>query len=122
MNKIKKTITDLEIVELNDEILYSCNKKGLKIDFYDEDSLDDYFDKNFNVKYREILYLIMNYNEDDESSPEDEELILSKIEDLKNRLLTKYSKYISKDRLNKYLKMIILLDSKIKVKERGMRR
>jgi len=61
----------------------------------------------------------MNITEDDDSSESDTELALLKIENLKNLIISKYSKYLSKNLLNKYLKMLILLEEKLYVPKKG---
>lgn len=121
MNSLSKLKCDLEIVELKEEKLFTINNKNEKITLYNKEMLEKIIDKNFNKKYRELLYLIMSITEDDESTESDAELALLKIEDLKKYLINHYSNHISRNLLNKYLKMLMLLEQKLNVprKRRG---
>lgn len=118
-NKIKKVYKEFEIVENDEKSLFTLNTKGNKIKIYDEDILENVIDNRFNKKYRELLYLVMSINEDEDSTESDEELALIKIEDFKTSIIEKYFKYISKGKLNKYMQMLIMLEEKINRRERG---
>lgn len=120
---LKKVNNDFEIVELNEKEIYTINKNNEKISIYDNDLLEKILDNNFNKKYKELLYLCMSIIEDEESTDTDTELALLKIEDLKNYIINHYSKYINKHLLNKYLKMIMILEGKLNMpKKRGKSR
>lgn len=121
MNSLSKLKCDLEIVELKEEKLFTINNKNEKITLYNKEMLEKIIDKNFNKKYRELLYLIMTITEDDESTESDAELALLKIDELRKYLINHYGKNISRILLNKYLKMLMLLEQKLNVprKRRG---
>ena len=120
---LKKVNNDFEILELNEKEIYTINKKSEKISIYDNDLFEKVIDNNFNKKYKELLYLCMSINEDEESTDTDTELALLKIEDLKNYIISRYSKSISNHLLNKYLKMIMILEGKLNMpKKRGKSR
>ena len=120
---LKKVNNDFEIVELNEKEIYTINKNSEKISIYDNDLLEKILDNNFNKKYKELLYLCMSIIEDEESTDTDTELALLKIEDLKNYIINHYSKYINNYLLNKYLKMIMILEGKLNLpKKRGKSR
>ena len=121
MNSLSKLKCDLEIVELKEEKLFTINNKNEKITLYNKEMLEKIIDKNFNKKYRELLYLIMTITEDDESTESDAELALLKIDELRKYLINHYGKNISRNLLNKYLKMLMLLEQKLNVprKRRG---
>lgn len=120
---LKKVNNDFEIVELNEKEIYTINKNSEKISIYDNDLLEKILDNNFNKKYKELLYLCMSIIEDEESTDTDTELALLKIEDLKNYIINHYSKFINNHLLNKYLKMIMILEGKLNLpKKRGKSR
>lgn len=122
MKELKKVSNTFEIIENNEEVLYTINKKNNKICVYNKDLLENIIDKNFNKKYKELLYLVMTINDDEDSSDSDTELALLKIEDLKNYILSHYQKYIGKDLLNKYLKMMMILEGKLLAPKKKMGR
>ena len=121
MNSLSKLKCDLEIVELKEEKLFTINNKNEKITLYNKEMLEKIIDKNFNKKYRELLYLIMTITEDDESTESDAELALLKIDELRKYLINHYGKNKNRNLLNKYLKMLMLLEQKLNVprKRRG---
>lgn len=112
---LKKTSNEFEILEMNEEVIYSINKKNEKIGIYNNELLESIIDKIFNKKYKELLYLCMSISEDEDSTESDTELALLKIESLKNYIFEHYSKYINKNLLNKYLKMLLILESKLNI-------
>lgn len=120
-NSLKKVNSEFIVVEKENNSKFTINKnEEEKITIYDEELVEKVIDANFNQKYRKLLYLIMDINESEDSTESDTELCLIRIEELKNLLLTKYYKYISRELLNKYLKMIMLLEEKISMsKSRG---
>ena len=121
-NKIEEVKCDFEIVEMDDLEGFTLNKKeqGVKITMYNKDLIERIIDNNFNKKYRSLLYLVMELDSDD-TTESDTELARLKIDDLRRMLITKYFKYISRDLLEKYLNMLILLEEKIPIvsKNRG---
>ena len=119
MNSLNKVKNEFEIIEIKEEKIFAINKKDEKIIIYNKEILERIIDKNFNKKYRELLCLTMSIIEDEDSTESDTELALLKIEDLKNYILSHYSKCLSKELLNKYLKMLMLLGQKKKKKKRG---
>jgi len=112
-DKIKKINCEFTIEEKEIEYKFVFNKKKEKIYIYDEELIEKIIDNSFNQKYRKLLYIVMDITENDDSTESDAELILFKIDELKNLLLSKYFKYISSELLNKYLKMLILLEEKL---------
>lgn len=121
MKNLTKIKNEFEIVEIEEEKLFSINKKNEKIIIYNKDILEKIIDENFNKKYRELLYLTMTITEDEDSNESDCELALLKIENLRNYILSHYSKFLNKSLLNKYLKMLLILEQKLNVprKRRG---
>lgn len=123
MSNIKKVRNEFEILELEDKELFSIKNKEEIIKVYDQELLEKIIDNTFNKKYRKLLYLIMSVNEDEDSTDTDAELALLKIEDLKKYIMLHYSELISKRLLNKYLKMLMILENKIEFnKKRGKSR
>jgi len=117
-DKIKKINCEFKIEEKETEYKFLFNKKNEKIYIYNDELVEKIIDNSFNQKYRKLLYIVMDIVENEDSSDSDEELILFKIEDLKNILLNKYYKYISKMSLNKYMKMLMLLEEKLAKREK----
>lgn len=120
-NNVKKVNCEFNIVEQTEKPIITINRKEESITFYNEYSLLEYIDADFNKKYRKLLYLIMNVAEDEESTDGDIELLYLKVDKLKELILSKYFKYINKETLNRYLKMILLLEEKLNIprKHRG---
>ena len=118
MSSIKKTKSEFAVIELKDEELFSIEKKDEIIKVYDQDILEKIVDDSFNSKYKKLLCLIMNINEDDDSTETDAELALEKIDGLRKYVLTHYSNLISTRNMNKYIKMLLLLESKISFNKR----
>ena len=120
-SKINKVNCDFEVEEKLEKPIVTINKKDSKISFYSQNELDLYIENDFNKKYRKLLYLIMSVTEDEESTDSDIELLYLKIDKLKELLVLKYFKYINQLTLNKYLKMLMLLEEKLNVprKQRG---
>jgi hypothetical protein len=118
MSSIKKTKSEFAVIELKDEELFSIEKKDEIIKVYDQDILEKIVDDSFNSKYKKLLCLIMNINEDEDSTETDAELALEKIDGLRKYVLTHYSNLISTRNMNKYIKMLLLLESKISFNKR----
>ena len=118
-NSLKKLNSEFIVVEKEDNVRFTISKNEEKISIYDEELVENIIDNNFNQKYRKLLYLVMDITENEDSTESDAELALIKVEELKNLLLTKYYKYISRELLNKYLRMIMLLEEKLTIPRRG---
>lgn len=120
-SSFKKNKSDFVVVENdNDKKVSFKISEEETITIYDEQLIAKMIDTKFNKTYRNLLYLICQINESDDSTDTDTYLVLDKIEDLKNKLLNKYYKYLNKDVLSKYLKMLILLEEKLSLsKGRG---
>lgn len=118
MSSIKKTKSEFAVIELKDEELFSIEKKDEIIKVYDQDILEKIVDDSFNSKYKKLLCLIMNINEDEDSTETDAELALEKIDGLRKYVLTHYSNLISTRNMNKYIKMLLLLESRISFNKR----
>ncbi len=123
MIKFEEIKCDLEIVEFDDNNGLTLNKKNdnIKVTIYDQEIIENIIETNFNKKYRSLLYLVMNLKNEDDVNPSDCELALVKINDLRTLLLVKYFGFISKELLDKYLNMLMLLEQKVPFinKERG---
>jgi len=119
-SSITKVNSDFTIVDRKNKAKFKISKSDDETIFlYNEEIIEKVIEENINKKYRNLLYLTMNITEDDDSSESDTELALLKIENLKNLIISKYSKYLSKNLLNKYLKMLILLEEKLYVPKKG---
>jgi len=118
-NNLKKVTTEFEIVEFADKKTLTVKKEKEKIIFYDELVVEEYIDKKFTNKYKKLLYIIMDINNNDDSTESDAWLVRNQIDELKNTLINKYSKHINRELLNKYLKMLLLLEEKLVIPERS---
>ena len=118
-SSIKKLNSELEVVEKEDKKFTLNMNEHEKIIIYNNELLEKVIDNKFNKKYRKLLYLVMEVTGNDDSDDDEINIALLKIEELKNILLGKYYKYISKELLNKYLKMMMLLEEKLSVPKRG---
>ena len=112
--KIEKVKYDYLVKEIDNLDGFTLNKKKekIKITMYNEKEIQKTIDYNFNKKYRELLYIIMSLNEED-TTDTDTELVLLKINDLKNMLLKKYGPFLKPEILQKYLNMVGLLEEKM---------
>jgi len=119
MNSLKKVSSEFEIVEFNVKKSFSIKNKEEKITIYDENLILELIDKKFNKEYKKLLYIIMDINNSDDATESDGLLVRDKIDELKNIILSKYSKHISKEMLNRYLKMILILEEKLVIPERS---
>jgi len=117
-NSFKKVNAEFEIVEFDDKKTFTVRKEEEKITFYDEKLIEDIIIKKFNDKYKRLLYIIMDITNSEDATDTDAEIIRSQIEELRNLLLNKYSKYLSRELINKFLKMLLILDSKLVIPER----
>ena len=116
-NSLKKLNSEFTVVEKENNVKFTISKsEEEKLFVYDEELVENIIDSNFNQKYRKLLYMVMDIAD---STDSDCELSLIKIEELKNLLLSKYYKYINRELLNKYLKMMMLLEEKLTIPRRG---
>lgn len=116
MIKLEQVKCDFEIIEDHNQNGLILNKKNnnIKITIYDQSLIEKIIDDNFNKKYRALLYMIMSLNSED-TTESDTELALIKIDDLRKILLSKYFNLISKELLDKYLNMLLLLEQKVPI-------
>ncbi len=113
--KIKKTNGEFKVIDISlEDGLKLTNRIG-SITIYDDPLKEKIIEQRFAKRYRNLLYLVMNL---DSEEGEDSDLVRSKIQELRNILLNNYSKHISKNTLNHYLKMLLLLEEKIRGKEK----
>lgn len=115
---LKKTSCNFEIVEKNDQESFTIIKKSKKITIYDKKMIENTIDKQFNQNYRKLLYIITDIINSDDATDSDIELLKLKIDNLRQLILNKYYKFISKELLNKYLKMIMILEDKAKIQKK----
>lgn len=118
-NSIKKVNSEFEIVEFDDKKVFTIKKEEEKITFYDESLVEDVISNKINETYKRILYIIMDINNSEDATESDGELVRNQIEELRNIILNKYSKYLSKELINRYLKMLLILESKLVIPERN---
>lgn len=117
-NSFKKTSQEFEVLEIENKKTFIIKKDEQKITFYDERLIEELINNKFNQKYKKLLYIIMDIITSDDATETDAEIIREQIDELRNKVLNKYGRYISKELLNKYLKMLHILDSKLVVPER----
>ena len=118
-SSIKKVSKDFKILEYEEKALFSLSSKGNKIKVFDQDILEDIMNSRFNKKYRELLYLVMCLNEDEDATDSDCELALIKIDSFRDDLINRYYKYLGKERVSRYLQMLILLEEKLNSRRKG---
>ena len=118
-NSFKKVNSVFEVVEHDDELVYTIKKAEEKITIYDKRLMEEVVTKKFNENYKRILYIIMDINTSEDATDSDVEIVRNRIEELRASLLKKYEKYIDKNLLNKYLKMLMILESKLVIPKRG---
>ena len=112
MNKITKVKSDFEILELD-------TKEGLtitkKVEIYDPILIQEIIDKNFEKKYKKILYKIMLFNEQENNSSDDAEAIVLEIDNFRKYLINKYYYILGGHKLNQYINMLLMLESQINI-------
>lgn len=118
--KINKINAEFEIVELEKIKGLSVQNEEEKVVIYDDALKEEMVSKKFMERYKRLLYIITDINNSDDATDSDSELTRVQIEELRNLLLKNYKKYISKELLNKYLKMLLILESKMIVREKGV--
>ncbi len=117
--KIKSPKNEFLIEDLTFDNGFKLPSKKVKVEVYDKKIKEKIIAENFKKEYRKILEMIVSINED--GSEDDALYVRDKVMEFKNSLIKKYEKYLSKNTLNKYLKMILLLEQKIVIpkKHRG---
>ena len=112
--KIKEVKSDFEILEMEDRegLIVTKKANNEKITIYEPLLIEEILDKNFEKKYKKILYAFMMYNESDGSS-DDAEGIYLEIENFRNYLINKYYKLIGPSKLSKYIDVLLMLESQI---------
>ena len=115
MNKIQKVKTDFEIVEMDDleGLTITKQKNNEKVTIYDPIIISEVVDKNFEKKYKKLLYMVMLFNESENSSSDDAENIVLQIEAFRNYLINKYRNLIGNGKLSQYINMLLMLESQI---------
>lgn len=111
--KIREVKNDFKIIELNEENGFKMQRNNLKITIYDTEIINSLINKNLQKKYGHLLYLVASLNDNSDTTDSDVFLVRNKIAELRNIIITKYAKFLTKNTLNKYLKMLLLLDEKI---------
>ena len=111
---IKKTNKELKIVEDNEkEIFTITNNKSDKIKVYDKNMVENLFDNRFNDHYKNLFMMTNSIVDSDDTTDSDTEIALIRLSDFKETILNRYAKYVSKDKLSKYLKKVMILENKI---------
>ena len=118
-NNIKKVSSEFEVIEFEDKKVFTIRKEEEKITFYDEQIVEEVISNKINEKYKKILYIIMDINNSEDATESDGDLVRNQIEELRNSILTKYSRYLNKELLNKYLKMLLILETKLIIPEKS---
>ena len=115
MNKINEVKSDFEIIEMDELEGLTITKKANneKVTIYDPILISEIVDKNFEKKYKKLLYMVMMFNELDDSSSDDAEGIILQIEAFRNYLINKYYKLIGNGKLNQYIEMLLMLESQV---------
>ena len=111
----------IEIVEMPKQVQLTLTKPELKekINFFDKELIEKKIDNSFNKKYRQLLYIINDINSSEDATESDTDLVLYKIEDLKNKLLNQYFKHLPKEVLYRYLQKLNLLGEKLAIPEKS---
>ncbi len=117
--KVKNTNAELKVIEIEEEDGLKLPNKAGSVTIYDAELKIKIIAERFDKRYRNLVYLVMDLNNNDEASEDDALLIRDKLEELRNILLNNYSKHLTRSILNKYLKMILLLEEKIVIPKRN---
>ena len=117
MNKITKVKSDFEILELDTKEGLTITKKDQneKVEIYDPIIIQEIIDKNFEKKYKKILYKIMLFNEQENNSSDDAEAIVLEIDNFRKYLINKYYYILGGHKLNQYINMLLMLESQINI-------
>lgn len=117
--KTKIVNSEFQIVKLSEKNSFVIEKENGTLTLYDSKLIEDLISSNFNKKYRQFLYIINDIVNNGDDSGTDTDILVLEIEKLKNKLLNKYFKYLSHANLQKYLKMLVLLEEKLAITKRG---
>ena len=119
---IKKTNKEFKIIEKEEKAVFTLSKSNSdKISIYQYEMVEKLFDTRFNDKYKDLLMMVTSVCNED-STDSDAEIALIRLAEFKNTILNRYAKYISKEKLSKYLEKVVLLENKIsmsKTKSKG---
>lgn len=110
LNKVSK---ELKIVEIEDSNSFVIKKEKETITIYDESLIEEIIERKFQDKYKKLLYIIMDINNSEDSTESDADLVREQIQELEAMLIKKYGKYLKEGTLNRYLKMLLILNSKL---------
>lgn len=110
LNKVSK---ELKIVEMEDSNSFVIKKEKETITIYDESLIEEIIERKFQDKYKKLLYIIMDINNSEDSTESDADLVREQIQELEAMLIKKYGKYLKEATLNRYLKMLLILNSKL---------
>ncbi len=115
MEKINEVKSDFEILEMDEIEGLTITKKANneKITIYDPILISEVFEKNFEKKYKKLLYMVMMFNESEDASSDDAQSIILQIEDFRNYLINKYYNILGSHKLSQYINMLLMLESNI---------
>lgn len=112
LNKVSK---ELKIVEMEESNSFVIKKEKETITIYDETLIEEIIERKFQDKYKKLLYIIMDINNSEDSTESDEDLVREQIHELEVMLIKKYGKHLKEGTLNRYLKMLLILNSKLEL-------
>ena len=118
MNKVLENVNcNLEIVDYQEieGLTISKENKEEKITIFDKNLINKIINQKINKKYQELLNIIVDINDSEDATTTDGELVLIKIDSLKEKILKEYGKYLTKESLNKYLQMFESLENKLEI-------
>ncbi len=118
MNKVLENVNcNLEIVDYQEieGLTISKENKEEKITIFDKNLINKIINQKINKKYQELLNIIIDINDSEDATTTDGELVLIKIDSLKEKILKEYGKYLTKEALNKYLQMFESLENKLEI-------
>lgn len=112
LNKVSK---ELKVIEMEDSNSFVIKKEKETITIYDESLIEEIIERKFQDKYKKLLYIIMDINNSEDSTESDEDLVREQIHELEVMLIKKYGKHLKEGTLNRYLKMLLILNSKLEL-------
>ena len=110
LNKVSK---ELKVIEMEDNDSFVIKHEKETITIYDESLIEEIIERKFQDKYKKLLYIIMDINNSEDSTESDTDLVREQIQELEAMLIKKYGKYLKEGTLNRYLKMLLILNSKL---------
>lgn len=119
MNNFKKVKSSLDIIDIDYKDALEIKLDDATIKIYDDEVRLKVLNKTFDKTYRMLLSLILDVETGDENG---NEIILTIEEEIKKLklFLRNYGKFLSKEELKKYQKMIMILEEKVpERKKRG---